>query len=148
MKYFSKNIRFLRQQAGLSQADIERKLEIKRSTWNNYESGLSKPYVEALIVIAKFFDVAEGDLLHLNLSKETSGAKQHLTNKPGYSDAEELNATTVEDLRKTITAMEKVIASEERLKTELQQQLEVANKSIAEYKLRLQGTGRKSKPRK
>lgn len=145
MKYFSKNIRFLRQQAGLSQADIERKLEIKRSTWNNYESGLSKPYVEALIVIAKFFDVTEGDLLHLNLSKNSADAKQHITNRPGYSDAEQINATTVEDLRKTITVMEKVIASEERLKNELQHQLEIASKSIADYKSRLQEITRKSK---
>lgn len=148
MKYFSKNIRFLRQQAGLSQADIERKLEIKRSTWNNYESGLSKPYVEALIVIAKFFDVTEGDLLHLNLSKHAADAKQHITNRPGYSDAEQINATSVEDLRKTISAMEKVIASEERLRNELQHQLEAANKSIAEYKSRQQQATRKSKPRK
>lgn len=147
MKYFSKNIRFLRQQAGLSQADIERKLEIKRSTWNNYESGLSKPYVEALIEIAKFFNVTEGDLLHLNLSKNSAAAKQHITNRPGYSDAEQINATTVEDLRKTISAMEKVIASEERLKSELQHRLEAANKSIAEYKSRLQ-EAQKSKSRK
>lgn len=145
MKYFSRNIRFLRQQAGLTQADIERKLEIKRSTWNNYESGLSKPYVEVLIGIAKFFDVAEGDLLHLDLSKKLTDAKKHITNMPGYSDAEEVNATTVEDLRKTINAMEKVIASEERLRNELQQQLEAANKSISEYRSRQRETGRKGK---
>lgn len=148
MKYFSKNIRFLRQQAGLSQADIERKLEIKRSTWNNYESGLSKPYVEALIVIAKFFDVTEGDLLHLNLSKNSADAKQHITNRPGYSDAEQINATTVDDLRKTINAMEKVIASEERVKKELQHQLEITTQSLVECKSQLQQITRKSKPRK
>jgi len=148
MKYFSKNVRFLRQQAGLSQADMEQKLEIKRSTWNNYESGLSKPYIDVLVTIARFFDVTESDLLHVNLYKNSTDANPHITNRPGYSHAEEINATTVEDLRKTINALEKLVASEERLKNELQHRLNEATKSIADYKSKLQELASKGKDRK
>lgn len=148
MKYFSKNVRFLRQQTSLTQADIEKKLGVKRTAWNNYESGVSKPNLEGFIVIAKFFDVAEDDLLHLDLSKNYPQAEKHITKRPGYGEAEENNQTTITDLRKTITAMEKIIEFDTQIKNELTLRIEKANRSIAEYKARVQELERKNKSRK
>lgn len=70
MKYFSKNIAFLRGLKGISQAEIADRLDFKRTTWNGYEVGTSRPYIDGLVKIADYFGVTEADLLHTDLSKK------------------------------------------------------------------------------
>lgn len=70
MNYFAKNLKYLREKIGLKQAEVAYQIGFKRTTWNGYETGLSQPYIDGLINIAKYFDITEADLLHTNLSKK------------------------------------------------------------------------------
>ena len=70
MKYFAKNIRFLRKYRKLTQAEIAAALGFTQSAWNNYENGVSQPILKDFIIIAKFFDTTLDDLLHTDLSKQ------------------------------------------------------------------------------
>ena len=70
LKYFAKNITFLRTQKGYTQEQIGHQLGIKRTTWNGYEKGTSQPYVDVLVEIAKYFGISEGDLLHVDLARK------------------------------------------------------------------------------
>jgi transcriptional regulator with XRE-family HTH domain len=72
VKYFSKNLRFLRKLRGFKQGDMEISLGIKDSTWNNYETGRSNPNLSGLISIAHFFKVNEYTLLHTDISADTN----------------------------------------------------------------------------
>lgn len=149
MKYFSKNVRFLREQAGLRQYDIEKVLGVKRTTWNNYESGLSRPSLEGFVQIAKHFDVSESDLLHVDIAKAFPAVKKHVAKHEKQMEEKEENglATTIGDLRKTIIAQERIIELESKIKEELASQLEAAQKTIVEYKTRLKEADVKYKNR-
>lgn len=90
MDFFASNIKHLREKNGLKQAEIPIKLNINRTTWNNYEAGVSKPNVDGLITIAKYFGVTESDLLHrdlctlgpTSLPQETPAAEYGAKSKP------------------------------------------------------------------
>ena len=41
--FFSSNIKFLRKRRGLTQEDVARALNMKRSTLNNYENLVAQP---------------------------------------------------------------------------------------------------------
>lgn len=64
MDSFKKNIRALREYLGLNYEQILENLNIKRTTWSNYENGVSNPNLEDFVKIAKFFGVTETDFLH------------------------------------------------------------------------------------
>lgn len=149
MKYFSKNVRFLRQQAGLRQYDVEKVLDVKRTTWNNYESGLSRPTLEGFVQIAQYFDVSESDLLHVDIGKAFPAVKKNVGKREKQSEAKDENGltTTIGDLRKTIIAQERIIELEGKIKEELSAQLEAAQKTIVDYKTRLKELETKSKSR-
>lgn len=68
IKEFGKNIKFLRIKSGLTQSEISTATGLNRTTWNNYESGVSQPNIEGLISLSNYFDVSETDLLHTDLS--------------------------------------------------------------------------------
>jgi transcriptional regulator with XRE-family HTH domain len=149
MKYFSKNVRFLREQAGLRQYDIEKVLGVKRTTWNNYESGLSRPTLEGFVEIAQHFDVSESDLLHVDIAKAFPAVKKHVAKHEKQNEAKEENGltTTIGDLRKTIIAQERIIELEGKIKEELTSQLEAAQKTIVDYRARLKDVETKYKTR-
>lgn len=87
LKYFAKNIAFLRGLKNISQAEMADRLNFKRTTWNGYESGTSKPYIDGLVLIADYFGVSEGDLLHVDLSKRGKYLnKSYGTKKQGKSE--------------------------------------------------------------
>jgi transcriptional regulator with XRE-family HTH domain len=69
LKHLSKNLHYLRESKGLKQAEIKAAIGIERTTWNNYETGVSNPNLEGLVSIAKYFGVSEHDLLHTDLKK-------------------------------------------------------------------------------
>jgi len=149
MKYFSKNVRFLREQAGLRQYDVEKVLGVKRTTWNNYESGLSRPSLEGFVQIAQYFDVSESDLLHIDIGKKFPAVKKNVAKHEKHSEAKDENGltTTIGDLRKTIIAQERIIELEGKIKEELAAQLETAQKTIEDYKIRLKEVETKYKIR-
>lgn len=78
-----KNLLFLRKLKGWQQSEIQAKLDIKASTWGNYETGISQPNLNVLIYISKYFGISETDLLHKDLSTDAhlieklKGEKNH-----------------------------------------------------------------------
>lgn len=67
--YFDSNIKFLRNRRKLTQDQLSAALEIKRSTLNNYENGISGPSIQSLVLLSDFFHVAIDTLLRVDLSK-------------------------------------------------------------------------------
>lgn len=63
MNYFSKNITWYRKQRGLTQDQMFQYVEISRTSWSNYEKGISEPSMDGLIRIANFFVVSVDKLL-------------------------------------------------------------------------------------
>lgn len=66
--FFSSNLKTLRKNTGLSQAQFIENVGIKRTTWNGYETGNSYPNLSDFIKIADYFRVSTEDLLHKDLS--------------------------------------------------------------------------------
>lgn len=75
MNNFALNIQILRKSNGFKQSDFEI-IKIKRTTWNNYESGKSEPDIDTILRIANFFGVDLETLLVEDLSKN-----EHLVSK-------------------------------------------------------------------
>ena len=59
----SDRIRELREQAGLSQAQLAKKLDVTRSSVNAWEMGLSTPTTQYIVALAKLFHVSADYIL-------------------------------------------------------------------------------------
>lgn len=58
----------------MSQDEISHHIGFKRTTWNGYETGSSRPNLKDFVTIAEFFGIPEDDLLHQDLRKlQSSG---------------------------------------------------------------------------
>ena len=66
--YFDSNIKFLRNRKKLTQDQLSTVLDIKRSTLNNYENGISGPSIQSLVLLSDYFHVAIDTLLRVDLS--------------------------------------------------------------------------------
>jgi transcriptional regulator with XRE-family HTH domain len=62
------NIRFLRKQAGYTQAQLAEKLDIKRSLVGAYEEGRAEPKLSTLVNIATLFKITLDELITANLA--------------------------------------------------------------------------------
>ncbi|WP_144459951.1 helix-turn-helix domain-containing protein [Bacillus pumilus] len=58
-----KRITYLRKQAGLTQVELAKKLNVSRSALSQYELGTREPNYDLLIKIANFFEVTTDYLL-------------------------------------------------------------------------------------
>lgn len=67
--HFSSNLKFLRKRRNQTQEVIASALNIKRSTLNNYENGISWPGIPTLIALADYFRVAIDTLLRIDMSQ-------------------------------------------------------------------------------
>ena len=76
MNTFGNNLKSLRKQKDLRQDEIKSLLGFSRTTWSNYELGLSEPSLAGLVKISKFFGVTLDDLLTADLGSgdENSGS--------------------------------------------------------------------------
>ncbi|BAV09465.1 Peptidase S24-like [Filimonas lacunae] len=79
MNHFASNIQFLRKFKGLKQAEMLDALGIKRTTWNNYEMGVSQPNIDQIVSIASFFGVSLNMLLVHNLADDVHLLKEQAT---------------------------------------------------------------------
>lgn len=77
MNYFATNLKFLREYRGLKQQEMAAELGFERTTYNGYETGKSRPYLEGIIHIAKFFGVSESDFIHIDLSRKGDYSKKN-----------------------------------------------------------------------
>ena len=59
----SERIKELRENAGYSQAELARRLDVTRSSVNAWEMGLSAPTIQYVVAIAKLFHVSSDYLL-------------------------------------------------------------------------------------
>lgn len=62
-------IKTLREEAGYSQSELARKLDVTRSSVNAWEMGLSTPTTHYVVELAKLFRVSTDYLLGLNNEK-------------------------------------------------------------------------------
>jgi transcriptional regulator with XRE-family HTH domain len=97
MKYFSANLKYLRQTKGVTQAEIEASTGIERTTWSNYERGKSYPNLKLFHTIANFFGIPEDDLLnsdlsHVNLNSEGETAENGQSVNLNVNQSVNLNA--------------------------------------------------------
>lgn len=68
MHYLSQNLKYLRGQQGLTQAELALKLGVNRAVIGAYEEGRAEPRLDTLRHIARFFRVALDNLLEHDLS--------------------------------------------------------------------------------
>lgn len=83
----SSNIRFLRKQKGISQEELARELEIKRSNIAAYESKNVEPRLRIILKIAKFFNVAVKDLVQSKIFEGQEYASFSTSKSDSLSDA-------------------------------------------------------------
>ena len=63
MKDMGARIKELREGKGVSQKQLADKVGVKQHTISQYENNIRRPSYEALLLIAKIFDVTAGQLL-------------------------------------------------------------------------------------
>ncbi len=67
--FFADRIKLLRESAGLTQAELAKRLGLSRSSVNSWEMGLTIPSTQYIVELAKKFDVSSDYLLGI---EETS----------------------------------------------------------------------------
>lgn len=92
------NIRYLRKNAGFTQAQLADKLDIKRSLVGAYEEGRAEPKLTTLVNIARLFDITLDDLI----TKDLSDPKTQRAATPSSGSGGKLRvlAITVDDQQK------------------------------------------------
>lgn len=63
---FGENFKNIRKRAGLSQAQVAKKLGIRQSNVSDWENDVSRPEYEKLIELAKIYDVSLYEILGLD----------------------------------------------------------------------------------
>lgn len=66
MMNFGENFKNIRKQCGLSQQEVEDKLQIKQSSVSDWENDVSRPDYEKLIALAELYDVTLYELLGID----------------------------------------------------------------------------------
>lgn len=109
MNYFSKNIKFLREERKWGQAELAKRLDVSRDNVASYERG-SIPKLDVLVRIVSLFhidlkDLVEKDLESLPPSEYTIAADPGIT----YQRAPQDEDLTLESLQKLVEIQEKYI---------------------------------------
>jgi len=96
----SQNIRFLRKELGLTQADLAEHLGVNRPVIGAYEEGRAEPRIQTLKLMAHFFKVSLDDLLDKDLSTgehscDASGKSLRILTVTVENEAEKERATLV-----------------------------------------------------
>lgn len=60
---FMKNLKSLRMERGISQAQLAQQLNITVKTISHWETGYSEPSIQQILDIADYFQIATDDLL-------------------------------------------------------------------------------------
>ena len=68
----SDKIKELREQAGLSQSQLAKKLDVTRSSVNAWEMGLSTPTTQYIFALAKLFHVSSDYILGIEADQSIS----------------------------------------------------------------------------
>lgn len=68
----SDKIKELREQAGYSQSQLAKKLDVTRSSVNAWEMGLSTPTTQYVVALAKLFHVSSDYILGIEANRSVS----------------------------------------------------------------------------
>lgn len=68
--YLGKNLRYLRKEKGLTQADIASRLDIKRTMISAYEEGRSEPRLASINILADTFHLSVDELLNRDIESD------------------------------------------------------------------------------
>lgn len=121
MNNFALNIQILRKSNSFKQSDFEI-IKIKRTTWNNYESGKSEPDIDTILRISNFFGVDLETLLVEDLSRN-----EHLVSK--IDTLKKPVATADNDLKLNLAMEDKTVYHTENTKN-LQQVIDTQKQLI------------------
>lgn len=72
--YFNENLKYAREQKGLSQKEVSEKIGVAKSTYSLYESGNREPNVQTIKKIADVLGVSADELLGIDLDITTRAA--------------------------------------------------------------------------
>ncbi|GGC34580.1 hypothetical protein GCM10011386_28400 [Parapedobacter defluvii] len=117
MNYFSKNIKFLREERKLGQSDLAKLLEVSRDNVASYERG-SIPKLDVLVRIVNLFHIDLKDLVEKDL-ESIPPSEYTLAADPGipYQRTPQSEDLTLESLQKLVEIQEKYIKTlEEKIK--------------------------------
>ncbi|MEX2380038.1 MAG: helix-turn-helix domain-containing protein [Vicingaceae bacterium] len=81
MNFFAGNLKFLRKQKKLTQADFAKKIGINRPKVGSYEEGRAEPNMETLQNISHFFKVKMDDLVEVNLMENDNQPQKDISGK-------------------------------------------------------------------
>ncbi len=70
MIYFTENLKFLRKRKFTKKSVFIEDIGFRGTRWSNFESGRSVPTLKVFIQIAKYFNINETDLIHINFQKK------------------------------------------------------------------------------
>lgn len=101
MIFFGRNLRYLREKQQLTQEEIAPRAGFKKTTWSNYENGISQPSMDGLIKISNYFGITIDELILGDVPAQDGYAVKQRKHKPYIlNDAsmldEELNYLTRE----------------------------------------------------
>lgn len=159
MSFLAQNLKYIREKAGYTKAEMHDRLGIQRTTWDSYEKEAAEPNIDRLIKIAKYFGVELGDLLSKNLSG-TANLSVTTHEKPPKSTGKSTGKSTsnvvkedpetysrgspnnqvndVETLKQMLTMKDQIITAKEEL-------LESKDEIIHALKAKIDGLLRESR---
>lgn len=94
---FSSNLKNLRLDNDYSQIQISKKLGLSRSTYSNYENGISEPNIDMIIKISKLFNCSIDDLLNNKVYTDILTKKPTLSIDLNKSDINQLKQKLIND---------------------------------------------------
>ncbi|MBK1441544.1 helix-turn-helix transcriptional regulator [Parapedobacter sp. ISTM3] len=109
MNYFSKNIKFLREERKWGQAELAKQLNVTRDNVASYERG-SIPKLEVLVKIVNLFHIDLKDLVEKDLESTPPSGYTIATDSDGaYQRVDQNGDLTLESLQKLVKIQEKYI---------------------------------------
>ena len=71
---FNETLRRARKAKGLTQDDVSKALGIKNTTISNWETGVSRPDVDTLVLLCRYYGITPNDVLEYDYEPETIAA--------------------------------------------------------------------------
>lgn len=65
--HLAENLRFLREERGITQEELAKNLRMEQKAWSTYECGQRIPPLRKLVEIARYFNVTLDELVTVNL---------------------------------------------------------------------------------
>ena len=108
----STNLKYLRKKSGLKQHQIRNVFNITRSTWSNYENGITTPSVIDLINFSRYFGISLDELVLHDLEARDPNPmmviKKSIPRRVIYAFNEALTAASEPDIQYVIDEIKRL----------------------------------------